>query len=362
MKIRLILLGLLLLGATFVTLSQEADSGLNLGATISAEGIYSKQISNPPRNGDAATGAFRAVLYPTWKVNQNWNVSAAVEAYSYPYFFEDFSTTKNGSTAQVLHADVNYSRLSENRSIVVRAGQLSSAFGSFLLRYDDAVNPLIDVPMSYGYYGRGVTTRSLAGIGLDATFGKVDLRGQLTNSSPANPRSLLDTNQYVNWAAGAGYTIRQGFRVGVSTYRGPYLDRDYPYFFPGEIDPRNLPATAVGIDAQWGAGHWNINGEWQHFQMDYTTIPTFTENTGYGEVKLVLHPRWFLATRIGYVSPSAIPGWRCYEAGVGYRASKYELIKLEYEAQQGRGISGAQQNTLAIQFVTRLHPISLAGH
>jgi hypothetical protein len=361
-KARLIVLCFLSLGVTVVASAQEADSGLNVAATISAEGLYSRQLSSPPRNGDDVTGAFRAVLYPTWKVNQNWNFSAAVEGYSYPYFFEDFQNSKHGSTVQILHAEVNYSRFWNDRSIVVRAGQLSSAFGSFLLRYDDSVNPLIDVPVSYGYYLRGVSTSSLAGAGLDATLGKVDLRGQLTNSSPANPRSVLDTGQYLNWTAGAGYTIRQGFRVGFSAYRGPYLDRRYPYFFPGESDPRNLPATAVGTDAQWGAGHWNISGEWQHFRMDYTVIPPFTQSVGYGEVRFVVHPRLYLATRVGYASPSAIPGWRTYEAAVGYRAGKHQLVKLEYEVQQGPSISGTQQNTLAVQFVTTLRPISVASH
>jgi len=140
------------------------------------------------------------------------------------------------------------------------------------------------------------------------------------------------------------------------------LDRQYPFFFPGESDPRNLPATAVGVDAQWGAGHWNVNAEWQHFRMDYTVIPPFTESAGYGEVRLVVHPRWYVATRIGYMSPSAFPGWRYYEAALGYRAGKNELVKLEYEVQQGPTISSNQQNTLAIQFVTTLRPISLARH
>jgi len=362
MKWRLFLLCFLSLSRMVAVRAQEANSGLNLAATIGAEGLYAARLSSPPRNGDDVTCAFRAVLYPTWKVNQNWNSSAAVEAYSYPYFFEDFSTRKNGSTVQILHADISYSRFWKNSSMVVRAGQLASGFGSFLLRYDDAINPLIDVPMSYGYYLRGVSTASLAGVGLEATLGRVDLRGQLTNSSPANPRSVLDKDQYLNWTAGAGYTIRQGFRVGFSAYRGPYLDRQYPFFFPGETDPRNLPATAVGVDAEWGAGHWNVNGEWQHFRMDYTVIPTFNESIGYAEVRLVVHPRWYLATRMGYMSPGAFPGWRSYEAAVGYRAGKRELVKLEYEVHQGPAITGTQRNTLAIQFVATLPSISVAHH
>jgi len=96
--------------------------------------------------------------------------------------------------------------------------------------------------------------------------------------------------------------------------------------------------------------------------MDYTVIPPFTESAGYGEVRLVVHPRWYVATRIGYMSPSAFPGWRYYEAAFGYRAGKNELVKLEYEVQQGPTISSNQQNTLAIQFVTTLRPISLARH
>ena len=150
MKSGIILLCLLSLGTAAKALAQEANSGFELGATLSGEALYSRQLASPPRNGDDVTGAFRAVLYPTWKVSHHWTFSGAVEAYSHPYFFEDFSNTTTGTSVQILHADVSYSRFWEKSSIVVRAGQLSSAFGSFLLRYDDAVNPLIDVPMSYG--------------------------------------------------------------------------------------------------------------------------------------------------------------------------------------------------------------------
>ena len=68
--------------------------------------------------------------------------------------------------------------------------------------------------------------------------------------------------------------------MGASAYRGPYLDRQYEFFFPGEAPPRDLPATAIGVDAQWGRGPWNVYGEWQGFQMDYTVIPTLHEHTG----------------------------------------------------------------------------------
>ena len=96
----------------------------------------------------------------------------------------------------------------------------------------------------------------------------------------------------------------QGLRVGASAYRGPYLDRQYAYFFPGESDPIDLPATAVGVDVEWGHGPWNVNGEWQRFQMDYHAIPTFINEVGYGEARLTVRPRWYVATRLTSIRPS----------------------------------------------------------
>ena len=172
--------------------------------------------------------------------------------------------------------------------MVVRVGQMSSAFGAFLLRYDDAVNPLTGMPMQYGYYYAPITTEGLAGVQTDVSMGKSDGRKQFVNSSPANPRSIFDKGQYGNWAGGAGYTIRQGFRVGASAYRGPYLDRNDPHFLPNESDPKDLPATAYGVDAQWARGHWNLYGEWQRFEMNYHVMPAFREDAGYLEAKRVL--------------------------------------------------------------------------
>ena len=341
--------------------AQEANSGFDLAATMSGEVVSSHQLTSAPRDGGQTTAAFRAILYPTWKLNRHWALTSALEAYSLPYFFEDFNKQGNGARGKILKAELSYSRFWGDRSLVVRLGQMPSAFGSFLLRYDDAMNPLVDAPMSYGYYLHGVTTQSLAGAEVDTTLGKVDLRAQFTNSSPANPRSLLDHDQYGNWSAGVGYTIVQGFRVGASAYCGPYLDRHYPFYFPGEAAPSRLPATGFGADLEWGRGRWNVNVEWQRFQMDYTVIRNFVEHTGYGEARFVLHPRFYLATRLGYMWASAFPGHQTYEAAVGFRPGIHELIKLEYEVEQGPKISGTQQNTLAVQFITTLNPLSIAG-
>src|SRR5262249_8107174 len=108
-------------------------------------------------------------------------------------------------------------------SVVIKAGRLSSAFGSFPLRYDDAENPLLDQPLSYittltlradqipcgtndllhqfygsvaegcgGASGRAsglvpVTLYGLPGVEADVAAGRIDARFQLTSESPASP-------------------------------------------------------------------------------------------------------------------------------------------------------------------------------
>jgi hypothetical protein len=228
------------------------------------------------------------------------------------------------------------------------------------LQYDDARNPLIDMPLSYGYYGKPVSPLGFAGAQVDVTAGKLDLRAQFVNSSPANRRSIFDRDQYGNWAGGAGYTLRQGFRVGASAYRGPYVHREFAYYFPGEARPRDLPATALGADVQWGHGPWNASGEWQRFVMDYRAIPVFRVQAAYGEVRRVISPRWFVATRAGYFRASAFPGHEVYEIAGGFRPGRAQLLKIGYQRQQGPLIPGNQANVISVQFVTTFGLISVA--
>ena len=200
-----------------------------------------------------------------------------------------------------------------------------------MLHYDDADNALIDLPIGYGYYYSPVSILGVAGAQVDATKGKWDARAQFANSSPANPRSLLAHDQYGNWAGGAGFTIRQGFRVGVSAYRGPYLDRQYAYFFPGEANPSTLSAHALGLDVSWAHGHTSATGEVQNFVMPYKAIPDFRESTGYGEIKQGLSPRWYVAVRSGFSSANASGEEQILETSAGFRPNRLQLIKIGYE-------------------------------
>jgi len=335
--------------------AQEASSGFDLRATLTAESIASKELTEAPRSGSPIILTAHSIVYPTWKIGDNWSVTGALQLATRPYYFEELSSTGYGLKGVVLQTTLNYARVSDRGSLLVRTGQMSTAFGSFMLHYDDADNALVDLPTGYGYYYAPVSVLGVAGAQIDVTRGKVDARVQFANSSPANPRSLFASDQYGNWAGGAGYTIRQGFRVGVSAYRGPYLSRNYKYFFPGEANPNTLPAHALGVDVNWAHGHTNLQGEWQNFVMPYATIPVFRQSLGYSELKRVLNPRWYLAVRGGYSSANESGKTQTVETAVGFRPDRIQLIKVGYEYEHFS--TGAERNdkVLAIQFITTLH-------
>jgi hypothetical protein len=335
--------------------AQEASSGFDLRATLTGEAVASNELTEAPRSGAPMIVGSHSVVYPTWKVNDHWFATAALQLTSRPYYYWDLSTPGYGAKGEVLQATLNYAHVSRNGSVLVRAGEMSTAFGSFVLHYDDADNALVDLPIEYGYYYSPISIGGVAGAQIDATRGKWDGRAQFANSSPANPRSIFARDQYGNWAGGFGYTIRQGFRVGVSGYRGPYLDRQYQYFFPGEVDPSKLPAHALGLDASWAHGHTSVQGELQKFTMPYTVIPIFHEKVGYAEVKQVLSPRWYAAGRYGWSKTSATGTTQAVETAAGFRPDRFQLIKVGYEIEHYSQGSEQNDNVLGIQFITTFH-------
>lgn len=340
-------------------MAQEASAGIDLAATVTGQAVYDRALTEYPRDGAPVVAGFRSMLYPTWKIDDHWTISAAININSRPYFAQDFSTQGFGVETNILNLNIGYSRVWKKSSILIRAGQITSAFGSFLLRYDDAVNPLLDMPMQYGYYYSAVTTAGLPGAQIDATWRKWDGRVQFTNSSPMDPRSIFQNGQYPNWAGGLGYTIRQGLRVGVSAFRGPYLNSEWAFYYPGESSPRDLPASAIGTDVEWARGHWNVQGEWQRFVMTYHVIPTFRENAGYAEARRVLTPRWYVAARVGYLHGYYDSGCETYETVAGFRPNTHQLIKFGYMLARERA-SGMLEPVWSAELVTTLHPLSMA--
>jgi hypothetical protein len=115
------------------------------------------------------------------------------------------------------------------------------------------------------------------------------------------------------------------------------------------------------VDARWAAGHWYVQGELQRFRMEYRLIPTFQEQAGYVEIRRVLHPRWYIAQRTGYVANSVGPTDQMFEAVVGFRPNSREIIKVGYGLDRVLGPGGSLGRLFQVQVVTMLHPLSIAG-
>jgi len=337
--------------------SQEAQFGFASPITVSFLASHNHRADIQRLPGGTVTGAFRTVLYPTLKLGAHWFGYAAVDIHSSPYYYSELTSRAREIYSNLLQGYVGYSRVSEGRALTVKVGQLSSAFGSFPTRYDDARNWLIDVPQTYGHYYSPVSLYGLPGAEIDAVLGKADFRLQFTNSSPSNPRHLWESDQYGGWTGGGGVTIRQGFRVGGSAFRGPYLYRGHRFFFPGEAKPKELPATGQGADVQWARGHWNVNGEFLHLHQTYRLIPHFITTAGYGEVKFTINPRWFLAGRAGTRRRTAGLGRdQSYELVVGFRPMRDQLLKVGYLALQKPVSPATRDNVLGIQYVFTFNP------
>ena len=392
-------------------MAQEADIGIAMPLTITGEALRTQRLRTEDPHAGTVAAAFRGVFSPTLKLGTNWFAYSAIQVSSTPFFYYDSYEPERKVETKVLQAFVGYSRTGEKRSISLKAGKLTSAFGSFPLRYDDTANWLLDQPLSYGSYLKirpdqlpcgvgefssggmypaevdfhcggaeaesyGITPVALYGLPgseVDFSIHRLDGRVQITNSSPARPQSLLSHNQSAQWTAGAGYTIRQGFRIGFSTFRGPYLESAVGPLLPDGKSARDFPATGTGVDVQWARGRWSARGEWQRFQFNF---PFFKVSPavayGYVEIKAIINPRLYGAIRSGYQAHNRVqdlstrstetflPNRQSYECAVGYRLNRRQLLKVGYEWLRTQGTSGTGDNVFGIQLVTSIDSLSKA--
>ncbi len=357
------------------------------------------------------TGAFRAMFYPSIKLGSHWYGYSAVEVNSEPYYYWEAYSNSREVNSYTLQAFVGYSRSAEKTAISIKAGKLASAFGSFPLRYDDTANPLLDMPVTYGtwlgiradqlpcgindllrqrsyrfvrfscggsknlnYWGIWPeTVYGIPGAELDFSYNRIDGRLQITNSSPANPHSFLSDSQNVQWTAGAGYTIRQGFRVGFSAFRGPWLDEEVGDLLPAGKGYGDYPASGEGIDVQWARGRWSATGELQWLQYRYpgfrTSPAIYSE---YIEAKAILSPRFYAAIRTSFQqhnrpedlqrlsSKPFQPNLQYYEFALGLHLNHFQTLKLGYEWVRAAGIPGNRENVIGVQIVTSINSLTKA--
>jgi hypothetical protein len=387
-----------------LAVAQDGDVGVAMPFSVSAGLLNTQRLQSNDPGASRFAASFRAVLHPNAQFGEHWFFYSAIQVSSTPYFYYDSYDSARSLEIQLLQGFVGYKRSAGRATLLVKAGRLSSAFGSFPLRYDDTDNPLLDQPLGYGYpvqlradqlpcdvgnlieqrdyrypgFDCGGATREssgvvpvtlygLPGVEIDAAYRRADVRLQITNSSPSNPQSVLSRSQSAQWTAGGGYTLRQGFRIGISGFRGAWLDR--------LVTRRggDYPASGFGVDSQWNRGRWSTSAEWQRFQFDYPGFRIAPAVTfGYVEAKAVLNPRLYLAGRAGFqsyncpadaierASISFLPARQAWEVAAGYRFNRMQLLKIGYEWLHTAGISGTRDNVIGIQFVTSVDSLSKA--
>lgn len=358
-----------------VSQAQESGFGFSVPITLTGGALYTHRLKTNDSSARPFTPGVRALLTPTVQFGEHWYGGASLNLSSKPFFPFQAYESEHQLFMRWIQAYVGYKYQSGRKGVTIKAGQLAVAFGSFPMRYEDDVNPLIDAPVGYGdgKYGAlqyPISLYGLPGVEADVNVRNVDLRLQFVNSSPVNPRPLFGSGQTANWIAGAGYTLKPGLRIGTSLLRGGYLTTGR-FLLPTE-NSADWPVTAVGVDLQWNTGHWTMNGEWQYFHLPY---PRFTINPNltiaYFEVKRNLSPRVYVAARIGTFPHSQLqpeesltpvrypPGRNAYEGAIGFRVNRDQLLKIGYELSVKEGVRGTLDNVFGIQFVTNLPALSM---
>lgn len=390
---------------------QEANAGISVPVEISGNLLYGN-LPKSYTDGPSFSPGFRASIYPSLQLSSHWFAYSALDVQSSSWLgYQSGPDNDRPVQFHLLQAFAGYQTAVRNVSIVVKAGRLSSAFGIFPLQYNDSKMLFPNPPPSYVAplpfradqlacgvrdlrsaqyhynvdFGCGgsdaesygllpVTLYGLPGAEIDVSVARIDARLQVTNSSPVNPQGLASPSQFAQWTAGGGYTFGSGLHIGVSGFRGPYLDRSIePWLTSRNIS--DFLATGTGVDAQWARGWWSVAGEWQRLTFG---LPGFVkspgEQAGYAELKRIVTPRIYFAARatvLGFPSVEDDSGNRIDHAGIpqrilefgfGFRPNNHQLLKASYKRAALSTTRGRVDNVLAVQLVTSITALSRAFH
>lgn len=392
--------------------SQEATSGLSVPITISGDARYSRSSDD----GGVGAGGLRVVVSPSLQLGTHWFAYSVLNAQSSSYLpYASGLDTDQAVSFMLMQGYVGYKADFKSVSLLIKAGRLVSAFGLYPLEYDDAKSPLIEPPplftnnlllrpdqipcniadlVSQSYdddiqfhcggsdaerYGMVPDTLyGIPGVEAQLSWNRLDARLQITNSSPANPQSLLSRSQFAQWTAGGGYSLHGGLHLGVSGFRGPYLDRVLGPLLQAGMRLSDFSAAGIGVDGQWSGGPWSLEGEWQRFRFDLPGFLASPSGQGaYIQVKRIVSPRVFAAFRSSVQQPGGATDaygqttsqidsrQETEEFVLGYRLNRLQVLKtgINYVNRNGwwlgNGYNPAEHRFgLELQLVTSLSALS----
>ena len=246
------------------------------------------------------------------------------------------------------------------------AGIISSPMGLATLELRPDRNPTIGAPFYYfsplpafdGHFDR-VTLMSGGyplGAMLSASGQRWDLRGGITDGTPARGRSVLSSSRPAampQFIAGAGVTPMPGLRLGAGVAHGGY--RTSTISANGRVFPA-ASATVFNVEGEFAIGYTRIAGEWIADRFDTTAGPAVARGFNLQAVR-TLTPRWFAAGRAVRASSPVLtglyPGRRTAsstEATLGYRLTPQFTLRGGYEG--STSFNRAQwEHALAVSFV-----------
>lgn len=266
------------------------------------------------------------------------------------------------------------------RPLHVQAGRVPLTIGAFARRAYGSDNLLVGVPLVYQYLtsirpdalpvtnddllrmrARGWlpsfplgSTQIAAGLPLVAySRGDTGLQLQwtadtwtaaaaVTRGTAADPR-VRDNNSGASVSARVSTVRPWGLTVGLSALKGSWVASNVQSLLPVGQQGRDTSQSLVGIDADFGRGHWIIRGEWWHSRFGVPTLPRpLRSNGGFLEARYRFLPRWQVAGRGDRLSFSRItsqagqevrwdaPVWRI-EGVLGYRVSRRIEVRAGYQ-------------------------------
>jgi hypothetical protein len=298
-----------------------------------------------------------------------------------------------------------------DRPFTVLAGRIPPVFGAFARRGYGEVNPLIGLPLAYGYsttmrpepppsrrelilnrgggwavrYPRATATVGPQGLplvnarrwdtGVSAQWdGRLVQAGVAITMGTLSSPKTDDDNGGKQISGRVGLTPAAGISVGVSAARGAYLSdpgRSAGYgggavvWLPEPARSATHRQQALGLDAEYSAGHVVVRGEvvasrWDvPFQNGDPTLALDALGTSL-ETRVALTPRWSVAVRGDRLGFSRVAGatgevrtWdapvRRVEGAVGYLLRRNVRLKAGYQynwrdggRERSIGLAGAQ--------------------
>lgn len=251
----------------------------------------------------------------------------------------------------------------------IDTGIISSPLGLAALELKADRNPTIGAPFYYfvplpAFDGRPDKVKLMSGgypLGaiVSASGARWDVRGGVTDSSPARQRNVLSASRppaASQIVVGGGVTPTTGLRFGAGFAHGQYRSHPVSQTTPaihdesdeaGEYGSSAVTPKATGlsgdsatvftIEGEYAIGYTRISGEWIVDRFETTVSPAVVRGFNLQAVR-TLTPRWFAAGRTVRVTSPVLtgrkPGRRnaaSAEATLGYRVTPAFTLRGGYQ-------------------------------